>query len=60
MLIDQNWIVTLKKQDHLEEIQVLTTRESIPRVVEGLLRRYGSYQKEDRITIQQTEMVYRE
>ena len=55
---EQNWIVTLKKQDHLDETQVLTTQASLPIVLAQLLEKYPKYAEQDSITIQPTEMTY--
>jgi hypothetical protein len=56
----QNWIVTFKKQSYLDELQVLTTQEALPKVLAGLLEKYPEYTAQDSITIRPTDMTYYE
>ena len=55
---EQNWMITLKKQDYLAEAQVLTTQEALPRVLAGMLEKYPEYTAQDSITIRPTDMTY--
>jgi hypothetical protein len=57
---EQNWMITLKKQDYLAEVQVLTTQEALPRVLAGMLEKYPEYTAQDSITIRPTDMTYYE
>jgi len=56
----QNWIVTFKKQSHLDETQILTAQESIAEVLIDLLEKYPEYTEQDSITIRPTDMTYYE
>jgi hypothetical protein len=55
---EQNWIVTFKKQNYLEELQVLTTQEALPKLLTNLLKKYPEYTEQDSITIRPTSMTY--
>jgi hypothetical protein len=55
---EQNWIVTLKKQSYLDETNVLTTQDALPKVLAGLLEKYPEYTAQDSITIRPTDMTY--
>jgi hypothetical protein len=55
---EQNWIITFKKQDYLEETQILTAHESIAEVLIELLEKYPEYTEQDSITIRPTAMKY--
>lgn len=55
---EKNWIVTLKKQSHLDETQILTAQESIAEVLIDLLEKYPEYTEQDSITIRPTAMKY--
>lgn len=55
-----NWIVTLKKQSHLDTTRVLTTLDKVPEVVAGLLTRYDEFNENDSITVTPTDIVHHE
>jgi hypothetical protein len=57
---EQNWIITFVKQDHLDEIRVLTTQAALASVLSQLLEKYPKYAVRDIITIQPTDMTYYE
>jgi hypothetical protein len=55
---EQNWIVTFKKQDYLEETQILTPKESLAEVLIDLLEKYPEYTEQDSITMRPTAIKY--
>ena len=55
---EQNWIITFKKQDYLDETQVLTTQASLPSVLAQLIEKYPKYSGQDSISIRPTDMTY--
>jgi hypothetical protein len=57
---EQNWIITFVKQDHLDEIRVLTTQVALASVLMKLLAKYPKYNALDSITIRPTDMTYYE
>jgi len=57
---EQNWIITLCKQDHLDETEILTSQAALPRVLAQLLEKYPAYTDRDIITIRPTDMTYHE
>lgn len=54
---EQNWIVTLTKNDHLDVVEYLVQHENVPALLRHLLQRYPEYNERDSITMRPTDMV---
>lgn len=52
-----NWVITLTKPSHLEEVRYLASQEALPQVLAHLLQRHPAYSLEDSITIKPTDLV---
>ena len=54
---EQNWIVTLTKESHLDVVEYLVQQDDVPALLRHLLQRYPEYSKNDSIKMRPTSMV---